>query len=358
MIALWALAAAVAGPLRGPDGAATGRELGAAELFTPAGPGWSGELPVRTDPAALGAVAMASAAWLRAAQGRAPSAAPGLPAELGLDADATLATLDFIARVAAEDAGAPAQRLLDPAFIERHFELWRWQADAAGLRKAGLAPQDGKIRITRYYVLQVDGSPIRTSTYSAALYADPGDGARERFTRPEVMAGAWAGGGASPLVWLRPADVYEAQLQGTVEVQLPDGARRTFNVHRHNGRAYQRGTSREAQPRWWYHREVQAALGWGEPDRCPDCDKIELQPHVAVAGDVWNLGPGRLLWIETPAGPRLAVLADSGGAFQPNLHQLDWYGGPHPSPEALYAATRELPGWARAGLLTLRRPAP
>jgi hypothetical protein len=37
------------------------------------------------------------------------------------------------------------------------------------------------------------------------------------------------------------------------------------------------------------------------------------------------------------------VLADTGGAFQPNLYQLDWMAGVYPSHEAFLAATARIP---------------
>jgi hypothetical protein len=324
----------------------------AAQLWQLAPPGWASA--VVGDAVAVGTVAEGAATWLRAAEGKAPSVGPGLLGELGLDQQGLLDTLDAVARIAREDAATGAQRLADPAFLEAHFDLYRWTPDAEGARAAGLKHDAERIRLTRYYVTQIEGRRAPDGAYRHALYADPGPEARLRFTRREVIQGAWAEGGAEPLVWLTEAQVYEAHMQGTVEVRFPDGGTARFNVHQHNGRPYRRGVSRASQERYWYFRKVDAVLGWGEPGVCGECDKIPLQPHAAVAGDVWNLGPGRLIWVEGRSGPRLAVLADSGGAFSPNLFQLDWFGGAHPSPEALYAATRDLPGRVRAGVLIWR----
>lgn len=343
------LSTAHAGALRGPEGRETGRSVAAEDLFTRAPPGWA--QGIGGDLAAVATVAEGAAAWIRAAQGQAPSVGAGLPAELGLDLDTTLVTLDNLARIVREDAQTGARRLEDPAFLEAHFALYRWAPDAAGAKAAGLKHDPERIRLTRYYVTRIEGRRSPEGPYQHALYADPGPEARLRHARPEIIGGAWAAGGATPLVWLTEAQVYEAQMQGTVEVRFPDGSSARYNVHQHNGRPYKRGVSRASQPRYWYFREVDAVLGWGEPGVCEPCGKIPLQPHAAVAGDVWNLGPGRLIWIETPTGPRLAVLADSGGAFSPNLFQLDWFGGAHATPAALYAATRDLPGRVRAGLL-------
>lgn len=346
------LSGALAGPLLGPGGTPTGREIAASTVFSPAAPGWGAA--VVGDVGALAEVATSSAQWLRASRGVLPSATAGLPAELGIDVDRTLSTLDRIAEIVQQDAVSGANRLQDPAFVEANFELYWWAPDAVGQQAAGLKVNTERIRLTRYYVTQVEGRAAAEGRWNTALYADPGPEARVRFTRPEVVGGAWAAGGAQPLVWLTEADVYEAQLQGTVEVLFPDGHRARFNVHQHNGRPWKRGASRASQPRYWYFRAVDDVLGWGEPDGCEACGKIVLKPNVAVAGDVWNLGPGRLIWVEATDGPRLVVLADSGGAFAANLFQLDWYGGAFSSPDALYAATKAIPGRVRAGFLVAK----
>ena len=48
------------------------------------------------------------------------------------------------------------------------------------------------------------------------------------------------------------------------------------------------------------------------------------------------------------------VLADTGGAFQPNLFQLDYFAGAFPDRAALYTATAGLPDRVRASVLLAR----
>jgi len=362
-----ALVAALAWPLRGPEGALTGASVEPAALFVEGAPGWSGRA-VETDPAALAAVAASALGYLRGRADEDPlGVQPGLFGALGITLEDVEVTLEAVARIAAEDTASGESRLTDPAFLEANFRWLAWRPDPAEAAARGLALPAGEIRITRYLVDQRPGSLERGEIYTHALYAPPGDEAgldgvaaeaardrlcRYRLTRSEVLAGAVDGGpcAAEPLVWLTQEGVLEAMMQGTVEVALPGGAR-TFNVWRSNGMPYdhaQRDPLR--QDRYWYFREVDGALGWGpEPEH-----KVRLAPAAAVAGDVYNLGLGKLIGLEGEGALRLVVLADTGGAFQPNLVQLDLYAGAFPSREAFAAGTAELPPSARAGVLLWR----
>ena len=337
--------------LRGADGRPTGKAVSAAALLQPGAP-WVGELPPRADPQALGRVAESAAAFLRA-HPEDPAATAGLAGELGQDLSAVLATLDFVAEVARADAGQPVQRLLDPAFLRAHFSLWSVQPELSGQTRRPAGVTAGKLRITRYLVREMAGSPAPTAVHRVALYADPGPEARARFTRAEVVAGAWARGGAEPLVWVREADLYDALMQGTALVRLPDGSAQLYNVHQNNGYAYVPSERDPAkQRRYWYFQPVESLRGYGVGE-----DKVRVEPGVVVAGDVTNLGLGKLLLIEATDGPRLVILADTGGAFVGNLSQLDYLGGQFADHAALMRATAGLPDHARVAMLLLRPPA-
>jgi membrane-bound lytic murein transglycosylase len=228
----------------------------------------------------------------------------------------------------------------------------------SALRRLDLVTVDARIRLTSYAVFEADGGPARTATLDTALWAlpdDEGDGVpgyRTRFTRMDVYAGAFAAGGAAeghaaPLVWLSRADANQALLQGSVVVRGPDGSRRTFNVHENNGIAWDPAIKDpNRQARFWYFREVEGLLG---------VEQIPLRPLVTVAGDVYDLGLGKLValsWEEAGA-PRmqLAILADTGGAFEPNLFQLDWLAGTFPTMAAYQAWAASAPGRVRASVL-------
>lgn len=345
--------------VRGADGAPSSRTIDARTLFRPAEAGWAGSRAVVTDLSAIAEVAENTAAWLRSGEGCTRLAGGGAPSALGLDAAGTLATLDTIARIAREDHGQPTSRLADPAFLEATFDLWRWHPDRTGAKARGHTLPADRLRITRYLVSQIEGRSTPDGAHRFALYADPGPDARLRFTRSQIIGGAWAEGGAEPLVFLTESGVYEAQMQGTVQVSLPDGSSRMFNVHEHNGHAYRHGVrDPRAQDRYWYFREVDGAYGFGAPEDCPAQGKVKLAAKAAVAGDVHNIGLGRIVMMEGTDGLHLAVLADTGGAFSPNLFQLDWFGGAYASHKALYRATAGVPQHARVGLLVVKTPPP
>lgn len=344
--------------IRNAEGEPTTRTIDASVLFAPAPAGWASGRSVVTDLDAIASVAETTATWIRSGEGCRAVAGSGAPSVLGLSADRTLATLDTIARIAREDQGKPASRLSDPAFLEATFELWRWIPDRNGAKSRGHTLPADQLRITRYLVSQIEGRSTPEGAYQYALYADPGEEARLQYTRRQIIDGAWKDGGAEPLVYLTERGVYEANMQGTVEVSVPGGKARTFNVHQHNGRAYKHGVrDPKAQDRYWYFREVDGAYGFGAPDDCSG-GKVRLAPKAAVAGDVHNIGLGRIVMMEGKDGFHLAVLADTGGAFSPNLFQLDWFGGAHPTHKALYNATSMVPQTTRVGLLVVKPTAP
>ena len=53
---------------------------------------------------------------------------------------------------------------------------------------------------------------------------------------------------------------------------------------------------------------------------------------------------------------QLGVIADTGGAFLPNLHQLDFLAGVFGDRDEFYAATRNLPEYAQAYILIRKKP--
>lgn len=374
-----AIAVAVAVPAwgwdeRGPDGVPTGARWPAADRFAPfdAGAAWA-RVPVLDTPSSqLGCVARETARELREqrAEGT-PLAQAGLFAELGVTLDDVLATLDLVDRVATEDRGAAYKRLEDPAWVASRFEARRWVPDRAAAKSRGvaLATERDEIRLTKYLVYQVDGSPVRTDVYDTALWALPDDeccaadgaplgppGLRLKYDRQAVYAGVYAPGGesdgrAKPLVWLTRTAANQAQLQGSVEVAGLGPSPRMFNVHENNAIPYDPAVrDGNLQRRFWYFREVVGILG---------VEQIPLRPHASVAGDIWNLGLGKVLALEWdgPLGPEvhLVVLADTGGAFQPNLFQLDWLAGAFPSHEAFAAWEATMPSRVAASVL-VRKP--
>lgn len=298
---------------------------------------------LQTDPADLKRVAGATAAWLRAHPDD-PGATAGALADVKVKPLDVLRTLDTI--VAMTDA-----ELADPAVLAARFQTWRWTPDVEGAAATKIAVTD-RIRLTRYLVYRAEGSPTRTAAHDTALYAAPAD--PTRFTRSEVRAGVYRPGGeaageASPLVWLSRRDANRALMQGSTEVHVPDAPATVFNVHRHNNIPYVRGLKDpDLQDRYWYFRAVDQVRGYGTED------KIPLAPWVSVAGDPANLGIGQIVALELHDGLQLAVLSDTGGAFQPNLFQLDLYTGTWAEHAAFKEGTRRVPDRVPAWILVAR----
>jgi membrane-bound lytic murein transglycosylase len=180
------------------------------------------------------------------------------------------------------------------------------------------------------------GSLTRSDAFNTALHATP-PGGRAGITRPAVDGGALDAQGTA-WVWLSRRDANRAMMQGTVDVRLDRDERRVFNVHENNQIPYDRAIrDSNLQPRFWSFRQVEGVLGYGEDD------KIPLQSRMAVAGDVPAFGVGRVFALVDGDEEHVVVLADTGGAFEDNHHQLDWYTGSHASHEAFLEATATLP---------------
>lgn len=286
-----------------------------------------------------------------------PSVTGGIPAEMGLDLAKIKATVAAVAAI----TEAHPERLSDPAFLQTCFETHAWVPDG-GRRQ---------VRLTRYVIYSVAGSRVPTAGQGYAVYGLPEDEAaltleqadakrseilRYRYTRQDVLGGVYRAGGASagrapPLAWLTLDQHEQALMQGTVQVTFPDGASQLLNVHRSNGIPYDRSIKvTTQQARYWYFRAIDRVRGWGrEP-----VPGVAMAPMAAVAGDLYNLGLGRLIALKAADGLRLVWLADTGGAFQPNLHQLDLYTGIYPDFDAFQRATAAVGDYADAFLLHWR----
>ncbi|MDP4789107.1 MAG: hypothetical protein NWR64_03900 [Haliea sp.] len=354
----------------------------AAPAFLPAKALANGQWPDHSD--ALCDVAAATAHYL--AQGAAYDPAAihgGTTRRLQTPVARIRATLEFVCAVQAEDEqlGRPS-RLTDPEFLQSHFELLRWQPDreraatlASGKPLLQNLPAD-RLLMTKYHVQIATGSQQQTAATPHALYGLPYDEAQlsleeadalgARITRyqfgkqavlAEEQAPASAGNmvqRAPPLIWLSRTNLEGALLQGTAVVEGAAGQKRYFNVHRNNGIAYDRTRKPQEQERYWYFKEVPGVLGYGK-----DADyKIPIKPLVTVAGDIFQLGLGRLVLLRTEESGRptyrLNVMADTGGAFHDNLYQIDWLSGYYRDWAGYHAANRHIGDYAEAWLLLKR----
>jgi len=264
-------------------------------------------------------------------------------------------TLDFMIAVLQEDiqTGQPT-RLKDPAFINQNFRTLEWRP---------YNPQDAyqeTLRITKYAIFSSQGSAVKTETFNTPLYKLRDEFEQtlfyKNYSKQDVLSGIYEEGGqefgkAVPLTYLTRAGLEEALLQGTLSVTFPDGSSTYFNVDKNNGVAYVKGLAAGQQRRYWYFNQTNAIKGYGQ-----DFDaKIPIEPGVTFAGDIANIGLGKIVAIEhsTSGVPEinLGVIADTGGAFAPNLFQLDLLAGIYPDRQAFSANTGHLPSYAKAYIL-------
>lgn len=291
-------------------------------------------------------------------------------------------TLDFICQTYREDVRAGRQsRLHDVEFMRQHFVWLPWQpdlkrahqladeTDSLGRKKLLRRIPDDKILLTKYYAKLVTGSDVPTARFKQALYRVPYDETglseaqaaqkkghltRFKYTRQQIMQGVLEQQAlAQPLIYLTTDALHDVLLQGTAVVKEADKLR-YFNVDRNNGIDYDYRLEKDQQSRYWYFSEVSGILGYGKTV----ADKIQILPQVTVAGNVSELGLGKLIALSYQQDQqkinRLVVLADEGGAFKNNRFQLDLMVGYYQGWDDYYQANRHLPDFVTAHILLLK----
>ena len=290
-------------------------------------------------------------------------------------------TLAFICQTYREDVREKRQsRLHDKQFLIDNFDFYRWTPDKATAKKIATKstnskktamlnaiPSD-KIFLTKYYTKLLTASNVKTTIYNQALYALPYDElaltqaaanadlslTRHKYTRQEVIAGVLEQKKlARALIWLTEEALHDVLLQGTGVVEV-NGELRYFNVHRNNGIAYDYAIGKRDQARYWYFSEVPSIMGYGETLE----SKIAITPQVSFAGNVAELGLGKLFMVSYQQADqtisRLGVLSDQGGAFDNNLFQLDLLVGSYFGWEDYHQANKQLPDYAKAWLMLIK----
>ena len=288
-------------------------------------------------------------------------------------------TLNFLCEIVREDEknGGP-NRLRDKKFLSDNFDFYRWYPDK---KQANFLAENStnkvkkrlltnipkeQIFLTKYYTKLLEASENRTEKYNHALYALPFDEVglsefeadkrrdvltRYKYTRQEIIKGVLLDDElAQPLIWLTEEALHDVLLQGTGVVDV-DGKRRYFNVHRNNGISYDYTIGKRDQARYWYFAEVPSIMGYGQTL----ATKIAIQPEVTFAGNVAELGLGKLFLISYQSKGsqnfQMGVLADQGGAFDNNLFQLDLLKGSYFGWKDYYQANKHLPDYVDAWLL-------
>ncbi|MFM5898057.1 MAG: hypothetical protein ACKPFD_14040 [Dolichospermum sp.] len=264
-------------------------------------------------------------------------------------------TLDFMITVLAEDiANKRTTRLQDPNFINANFRVIKWSAHNPE------KPEQKQLRITKYAAFIHPGSRQKTSKYNTPVYALKQELSQDKFytkyTKQDVLSGIYEPGGkefgkVKPIAYLTRNGLEAALMQGTVLVNFTDGSKEFLNVDKNNGMSYIRGVKATSQKRYWYFKEVDAIKGYGYKIDT----KISIKPGVTFAGDVLNIGLGRIIVIEdNQSGKKqlkMGVIADTGGAFLPNLYQLDFLAGTFASEKDFQQYIHKLPEYTNAYIL-------
>ncbi|MEO1429609.1 MAG: hypothetical protein AAFV71_11190 [Cyanobacteria bacterium J06633_8] len=280
---------------------------------------------------------------------------PGVLGTQNVSVEDVIKTLDFMIAVLQEDiANNRPTRLQDPNFINSNFRVIRWSAYNPK------QPQRKNLRITKYAVFVYPGSRKKTAKFNIPLYSLDDTAKTDKFytkyTKQDVLSGIYEPGGkefgkVKPIVYMTREGLEEALMEGTILVDLGGGSSAYFNVDRSNEIPYVRGINRRLQKRYWYFREVKDIKGYGYKID----EKISIKSGVTFAGDVLNVGLGRMIVIEYMKNGRrhlrMGVVADTGGAFLPNFHQLDYLAGIFKSKASFNQYIKKLPTYAKAYIL-------
>ncbi len=276
----------------------------------------------------------------------------GILVTQGVTVKDILKTLDFMMTVLEEDiANNRKTRLQDPNFINANFRVIKWSAHNPE------NPQQKKLRITKYAAFIHTGSRQKTAKYNTPIYAIKEELNQDKFytkyTKQDVLSGIYETGGkefgkVKPIAYLTRSGLEAALMQGTVLVNFTDGTKEFLNVDKNNGMSYIRGVKATSQKRYWYFKEVDAIKGYGYKIDA----KISIKPGVTFAGDVLNVGLGRIIVIEdNQKRLKMGVIADTGGAFLPNLYQLDFLAGTFTSEQDFEQYIQKLPDYTNAYIL-------
>lgn len=267
-------------------------------------------------------------------------------------------------------------QLNDPVFLKQHFDFVRWSPDIQYAKQFSKnkpllknLPHD-QILMTKYYVHLANASKLPRSNRPYAIYALPEEEKkltieqanampnliRFQYGKQAILAGALKNKPVPALAYVSRDDLESALMQGTIVANM-GGANRVkiFNVNRNNNIQYNRLKQPFDQERYWYFKEVEGIKGYGKDSEY----KITVNPEVTFAGDLAQLGLGKVLMIQYPEKSghhltQIGVLADTGGAFENNLYQVDYLAGLYHGKADFTQSTRHLPDYVTAYFMVLK----
>ena len=293
----------------------------------------------------------------------------GVLSSLGITLKDVKRTLAFISETIEYDQkNKLSPRMLDSNFIKKNFKIIRWYA--RGGEQYKVRTENNNIRLTKYVVYTVKGSKTKTQEFDCALYAVPKEEAkmsveqanknkdsliRYKYTKQDVMTGVYEKDGEScgkteAIAWLTRDGLEEAIMEGTIKVKFNDGTFSFFNVDRNNGILYDRSIKTpRLQKRYWYFKKVDGIKGYGKESNA----KITIYPRSTFAGDIYNIGLGKFVLLKYPHDDKfiMGIIADTGGAFIPNLYQLDFLSGVFNSKKEFIDYVSTLPEQAECYIL-------
>ncbi len=318
-------------------------------------PGQLPSSPVNFNAPDLLAVLTSTREYFQRAQSDVDLQREGILGTQGVTIPDIIKTLDFMVSTLQEDLSTKRPiRLQNANFLNANFRVIQWTAFNPK------AKAERRVRMTKYAVFSHPGSHTPTSKFNTALYglkstADD-ERIRTKYTKQDVLKQIYESGGkefgkVEPLVYLDREGLESALMEGTVSIEFKDGTSKLFNVDRHNDIAFRPGVAATEQQRYWYFKPVDEIKGYGRSIS----SKISVKPGVTFAGDVLNIGLGRMVITEdTRKGKpnlRMGIIADTGGAFLPNLHQLDFLAGVFNTKDQFITYTRKLPEYTKAYIL-------
>lgn len=258
-------------------------------------------------------------------------------------------TLDYIQKVLEEDKNKK-QRMKDINFLKSNFRFIKWNPYNPKNK------EQEKIRITKYAIFEHQGSIKPNKKYNIPLYGIKKDIADndlfyKKYTKQDIISGKLADNKedfekVEILGYLTREGLEEALMQGTILINFEEGFSKYFNVYKNNGISYIKGLNPKEQKRFWFFRETNSINGYGNTFE----NRIKVKHGVTFAGDIYNIGLGKVVIMiygkENSKFAKIGIIADTGGAFVPNLFQLDFLAGTFKNRKEFYKKTLSLPSYA------------
>lgn len=248
-------------------------------------------------------------------------------------------TINFLAKMAKEHP----KQLQSHWFYNHYFDFYRWYSDGTlcpikiGKLPRGWQGAPDAIRVTKYRMCKIHGSPYKTEKFSFPLYAPPSDEKgktrayirshqdefiRFSYTKDEIVKGVLESDEkTTPVAWVTPQGYKELAMQGSAVINFDNGAElKTFRVVVANGK--------EGEDKYWFVVPYEKR----KPSKKYPV-KVDPVPGVSFAGNISDLGFGKVL-VMIGKNPltlekemRVGVLVDTGSAFQDNLCKIDFFTG-------------------------------